>query len=83
LSFHLIGKDFNDYTQEIKELVSDYNLEEMLRLCLKQDIGAILTNYLQFLAQNQKGFQLLYSNMGFIKVVVVTDVGDVSSVITN
>jgi glycosyltransferase involved in cell wall biosynthesis len=86
-SFHLIGKDFNDaYAQKIKNLISAYNLEEMFFLYgAKQDIGAILEQAtIGILTSKSEGLPVALLEYGFHKkAVVVTDVGDVSSVITN
>jgi glycosyltransferase involved in cell wall biosynthesis len=86
-SFHLIGKDFNDaYSQKIKNLISDYNLEEIVFIYgTKQDIRAILEQAtIGILSSKSEGLPVALLEYGFNKkAVVVTDVGDVSSVIKN
>ena len=86
-SFHLIGKDFTDgYSQQIKKLINDYNLEQMVFLYdSRQDIGAILGQAtIGILTSKSEGLPVALLEYGFHKMaVIVTDVGDISLVVQN
>lgn len=86
-SFHLIGKDFNDtYSKKIKKLIIDNNLTENIYMYgTKKDIANILNqSEIAILTSKSEGLPVTLLEYGFNKKpVIVTDVGEISSIITN
>ncbi len=86
-TFHLVGKDFNDiYSQQIKDLIVASDLEKNVFLYgTKSDIENILQQAtIGVLTSQSEGLPLALLEYGWLKKpVVVTDVGEISSLITN
>jgi glycosyltransferase involved in cell wall biosynthesis len=84
-SFHLVGKDFNDgYSQKIKDLVVAYHLEKNVFLYgSKEDVSHILNqSAIAILTSQSEGLPVALLEYGWHKKpVIVTDVGEVSSLI--
>ncbi|MFV5694978.1 glycosyltransferase family 4 protein [Flavobacterium sp. LB3P122] len=84
-SFHLIGKDFYDaYSQQIKNLIVAFDLEENVFLYgSKQDVKNILDqSTIAVLASQSEGLPVALLEYGWHKKpVVVTDVGEISSLV--
>lgn len=86
-TFHLIGKDFDDsYSKKIKDLIVAFALEKNVFLYgTKQDIENILQqSTIGILTSQSEGLPVALLEYGWLKKpVVVTDVGEISSLITN
>nr|WP_315233690.1 glycosyltransferase [uncultured Flavobacterium sp.] len=86
-TFHLVGKDFNDiYSQQIKDLIVASDLEKNVFLYgTKSDIENILQQAaIGILTSQSEGLPVALLEYGRLKKpVVVTDVGEISSLITN
>lgn len=86
-SLHLVGKDFNDkHSLSIRNLIANLQLEKNIFLYgERKDVGFILSQAeIGVLGSKSEGLPLCVLEYGFAKLpVVCTDVGDVSTVITN
>lgn len=86
-TFHLVGKDFDDdYSKQIKSLIIEYHLEKNVFLYgTKQDIKNILDqSTIGILTSKSEGLPMAILEYGWHKKpVVVTNVGEFSSVIQN
>ena len=86
-SFHLVGKDFNDqYSTGIKNLIKTKDLSNNVFVYdSKQDISNILTqSEIAILTSNSEGLPLALLEYGLNKkAVVVTNVGEMPSIIKN
>ncbi|MFV8360253.1 glycosyltransferase family 4 protein [Flavobacterium sp. LS1P3] len=86
-TFHLVGKDFNDfYSQKIKDLIVSFDLEKNVFLYgTKSDIENILQQAaIGILTSQSEGLPVALLEYGQLKKpVVVTDVGEISSLIIN
>lgn len=86
-TFHLIGKDFNDeYSQQIKDLIVALNLENNVFLYgTKPDVKNILDqSTIAILTSQSEGLPVALLEYGlYKKPVVVTHVGEISSLIQN
>lgn len=86
-SFHLVGKDFNDaYSQKIKQLVVAYHLEKNVFLYgSKEDVSHILNQSdIAILTSQSEGLPVALLEYGWYrKPVVVTAVGEISSLVTH
>jgi glycosyltransferase involved in cell wall biosynthesis len=86
-TFHLIGKDFKDvYSSQIKHLISSSDLEKNVFLYgSKQDVKNILENAtIAILTSQSEGLPVALLEYGWYKKpVVVTNVGEISSIIQN
>lgn len=86
-TFHLVGKDFQDnYSKKIKKLVIDNNLSDNIYVYgTKKDIANILNqSEIAILTSKSEGLPVTLLEYGFNKKpVIVTDVGEISSIITN
>lgn len=86
-TFHLVGKDFNDvYSQKIKDLIVSFDLEKNVFLYgTKSDIENILQQaVIGILTSQSEGLPVALLEYGQSKKpVVVTDVGEISSLINN
>ncbi len=86
-TFHLVGKDFEDqYSQEIKNLIVSFELNENVFIYnSKQDIKNILSqSEIAILTSSSEGLPLALLEYGLNnKPVVVTNVGEISAIITN
>jgi glycosyltransferase involved in cell wall biosynthesis len=84
---HLVGKDFDDaYSREIKSFIIENNLEKNVFLYgTKQDIKNILNQAtIAVLTSQSEGLPMAILEYGWYKkAVVVTDVGQIASVIKN
>lgn len=84
-SFHLIGKDWNDfYSANIKMKINEYNLFQTVFLYgAKQDIGTILEQAtIGILTSQSEGLPVALLEYGkYKKPVVVTAVGEISQVV--
>lgn len=84
-TFHLIGKDFqDDYSQQIKRLILDYNLEKTVFIYgSRNDIKNILEqSTIGILTSQSEGLPVALLEYGFYeKAVVVTKVGEIPLVI--
>lgn len=85
-SFHLVGKDFNDsYSEAIKKSISDKELQETVFIYgSRNDISNILhQSDIGILTSKSEGLPVALLEYGFHKLpVVVTNVGEISSIIT-
>jgi glycosyltransferase involved in cell wall biosynthesis len=86
-SFHLVGKDFqDDYSKKIKSMISENSLEKNVFLySTKQDIKNILDqSTIAILTSQSEGLPIAILEYGlYKKPVIVTAVGEISSVIQN
>ncbi|MFV8322593.1 glycosyltransferase [Flavobacterium sp. LS2R12] len=86
-TFHLVGKDFNDvYSQKIKDLIVAFDLEKNVFLYgTKSDIENILQQAtIGILTSQSEGLPVALLEYGRLKKpVVITDVGEISSLIIN
>jgi glycosyltransferase involved in cell wall biosynthesis len=86
-TFHLIGKDFDDaYSKQIKSFIIENNLGKNVFLYgTKQDIKNILhQSTIAILTSQSEGLPIALLEYGWHKKpVVVTNVGEISSVIQN
>jgi glycosyltransferase involved in cell wall biosynthesis len=86
-TFHLVGKDLDDaYSQQIQSLIIENNLEKNVFLYgTKQDIKNILhQSTIAILTSQSEGLPMAILEYGLHKKpVVVTNVGEISSVIQN
>ena len=86
-TFHLIGKDFNDrYSAQIRHKIGEYDLEKKVFFYgSRQDVKNILQQCtIAVLSSNSEGLPLALLEYGLAKrPVVVTDVGEISSVLQN
>ena len=86
-TFHLVGKDFNDvYSQKIKDLIVSFDLEKNVFLYgTKSDIENILQQAaIGILTSQSEGLPVALLEYGRLKKpVVITDVGEISSLIIN
>ncbi len=86
-TFHLIGKDFNDYySKKIKNLINKNELKNTIFVygsC--SDIGTILNQTeIAILTSKSEGLPVALLEYGFNrKPVVVTNVGEISSIIVD
>ncbi|PJJ10985.1 glycosyltransferase involved in cell wall biosynthesis [Flavobacterium sp. 1] len=84
-TFHLVGKDFgDDYSNQIKKLIAKYGLEKNVFLYgSKQDIGNILNQTsIAILTSKSEGLPVALLEYGlYKKAVVVTDVGEIATII--
>lgn len=84
-TFHLVGKDFDDaYSKQIKELIKEYDLENNVFLYgSKQDIATILgQSEIAILTSKSEGLPVALLEYGwFKKAVVVTNVGEMSTLV--
>jgi glycosyltransferase involved in cell wall biosynthesis len=86
-TFHLVGKDFDDaYSKQIQSLIIEHHLEKNVFLYgTKQDIKNILDqSTIAILTSQSEGLPMAILEYGWHKKpVVVTNVGEISSVIQN
>lgn len=86
-TFHLVGKDFDDaYSKQIQSLIIEHHLEKNVFLYgTKQDIKNILDqSTIAILTSQSEGLPMAILEYGWHKkTVVVTNVGEISSVIQN
>lgn len=86
-TFHLVGKDFDDaYSKQIQSLIIEHHLEKNVFLYgTKQDIKNILNqSTIAILTSQSEGLPMAILEYGWHKKpVVVTNVGEISSVIQN
>jgi glycosyltransferase involved in cell wall biosynthesis len=86
-TFHLVGKDFqDDYSKQIKSFIIENNLGENVFLYgTKQDVKYILLqSAITVLTSQSEGLPVALLEYGWQKKpVVVTDVGEISSVVKN
>jgi glycosyltransferase involved in cell wall biosynthesis len=86
-TFHLVGKDFDDaYSKQIKSFIVENNLEKNVFLYgTKQDVKNILDqSTIAILTSQSEGLPMAILEYGWHKKpLVVTDVGEISSVIKN
>ena len=86
-TFHLVGKDFDDaYSRQIKSMISENSLEKNVFLYgTKQDIKNILDqSTIAILTSQSEGLPMAILEYGmYEKPIVVTNVGEISSVIQN
>ncbi len=86
-TFHLVGKDFKDeYSQKIRELILDFDLEKNVFLYgTKQDVENILEQAsICILTSESEGLPVSLLEYGlYKKPVVVTNVGEISSLVKN
>lgn len=86
-SFHLVGKDFgDDYSKSIKNEIVIKNLSKNVFVYdSKQDISNILSqSEIAILTSNSEGLPLALLEYGLNnKAVVVTNVGEIASIIKN
>jgi glycosyltransferase involved in cell wall biosynthesis len=84
-TFHLVGKDFeDDYSNKIKKLIKEYNLEKNVFLYgSKQDIENILNqSSIAILTSQSEGLPVALLEYGlYKKAVVVTSVGEIPTVV--
>jgi len=84
-TFHLVGKDFeDDYSKKIKTLILDYNLENNVFIYgSRQDVKNILEqSTIGILTSQSEGLPVALLEYGMQKkAVVVTNVGEISSLI--
>jgi glycosyltransferase involved in cell wall biosynthesis len=83
----LVGKDFNDeYSRQLKDKIMELNLEKNVFFYgSKQDVGAILEQSdIAILTSKSEGLPVSLLEYGWYKKpVVVTNVGEIPSVIRN
>ncbi|MFV8464676.1 glycosyltransferase family 4 protein [Flavobacterium sp. LB1P62] len=86
-TFHLVGKDFqDDYSNQIKAFIIENNLTKNVFLYgTKQDVKCILQqSTIAVLTSQSEGLPVALLEYGMQKKpVVVTDVGEISSVVKN
>jgi glycosyltransferase involved in cell wall biosynthesis len=86
-TFHLVGKDFQDeYSKQIQSLIIEHHLEKNVFLYgTKQDVKNILDQAtIAILTSQSEGLPMAILEYGLNKKpVVVTNVGEISSVIQN
>lgn len=86
-SFHIVGKDFNDnYSNEIKTKIKDLNLiENVFFYNSKKDIQNIISqSEICILTSQSEGLPISLLEYGLLKkAVVVTNVGEISSIVIN
>jgi glycosyltransferase involved in cell wall biosynthesis len=86
-TFHLVGKDFEDgYSNQIKKLIKEYHLGENVFLYgSKQDVSTILLQAdIGVLTSKSEGLPVAILEYGWYKkAVVVTNVGEISTIIQN
>ncbi|MFE3869491.1 glycosyltransferase [Flavobacterium sp. LS2P90] len=86
-TFHLVGKDFqDDYSKQIQSLIIEHHLEKNVFLYgTKQDMKNILDqSTIAILTSQSEGLPMAILEYGLHKKpVVVTNVGEISSVIQN
>ncbi|WP_310378249.1 glycosyltransferase family 4 protein [Flavobacterium sp.] len=86
-SFHLVGKDFDDeYSNKIRKLIFEFQLENTIFIYgSKQDVGNILSqSTIAILTSQSEGLPVALLEYGsHIKPVVVTDVGEIPTLIEN
>jgi glycosyltransferase involved in cell wall biosynthesis len=86
-SFHLVGKDFeDDYSDQIKKLILELNLEKSIFIYgTKEDINSILEqSTIAILTSQSEGLPVALLEYGrHKKPVVVTNVGEIPSLIQN
>jgi glycosyltransferase involved in cell wall biosynthesis len=86
-TFHLVGKDFQDaYSKQIKSSIVENNLEKNVFLYgTKQDVKNILDqSTIAILTSQSEGLPMAILEYGWHKKpIVVTNVGEISSVIEN
>jgi glycosyltransferase involved in cell wall biosynthesis len=84
-TFHLVGKDFDDdYAFQIKKLIATYGLENNVFLYgSKQDIENILNQAaIAILTSQSEGLPVALLEYGlYQKAVVVTDVGEIPTIV--
>lgn len=84
-SFHLVGKDFqDDYSRQLNEKIAELNLEKTVFIYgSKKDIDFILNqSSIAILTSQSEGLPVSLLEYGMQKMpVVVTDVGEISSLI--
>jgi glycosyltransferase involved in cell wall biosynthesis len=86
-TFHLVGKDFQDcYSKQIQSLIIEHHLEKNVFLYgTRQDIKNILDqSTIGILTSQSEGLPMAILEYGWHKKpIVVTNVGEISSVIKN
>jgi glycosyltransferase involved in cell wall biosynthesis len=86
-TFHLVGKDFqDDYSKQLKSVITEHHLGKNVFLYgTKQDIKNILDqSTIAILTSQSEGLPMAILEYGMSKKpVVVTNVGEISSVIQN
>jgi glycosyltransferase involved in cell wall biosynthesis len=86
-TFHLVGKDFeDDYANQIKQLIKEYELEENVFLYgSKQDIENLLNqSAIAILTSKSEGLPVALLEYGlYKKAVVVTHVGEIPMIVKN
>jgi glycosyltransferase involved in cell wall biosynthesis len=86
-TFHLVGKDFqDDYSKQIQSLIIEHHLEKNVFLYgTKQDVKNILDqSTIAILTSQSEGLPMAILEYGWYKkAVVVTNVGEISSVVQN
>lgn len=86
-TFHLVGKDFeDDYSSQIKKLILEFQLEKTIFIYgSRQDIGNILEqSAIAILTSQSEGLPVALLEYGSRKkAVVVTEVGEIPTLIEN
>jgi glycosyltransferase involved in cell wall biosynthesis len=86
-TFHLVGKDFqDDYSKQIKSFIIENNLEKNVFIYgTKQDVHYILQQAtIAILTSQSEGLPVALLEYGWQKKpVIVTNVGEISSVVEN
>lgn len=86
-SFHLVGKDFEDhYSSQIKKLILGFQLENTIFIYgSRQDVGNIIDqSTIAILTSQSEGLPVALLEYGkHKKAVVVTDVGELPTLIEN
>ena len=86
-TFHLVGKDFeDDYSEKIKSLITSYGLEKNTFLYgSRKDVKNILEQTsIGLLTSQSEGLPVSLLEYGlFSKPVVVTNVGEISTLVVN
>jgi len=87
ITFHLVGKDFNDsYSIAIKQFIQSNNLSSNVFVYgTREDIYSLLNQAtIGVLSSSSEGLPVALLEYGFCKLPVIsTDVGDISKVITH
>lgn len=85
-SFHLVGKDFEDsYSDTIRKSITEQGLQQTVFMYgSRQDVSSILKqSTIGVLTSKSEGLPVALLEYGFHKLpVVVTNVGEISSIIT-
>lgn len=86
-TFHLVGKDFeDDYSKQIRRLILEFQLENTIFIYgSKQDVGNIIDqSTIAILTSKSEGLPVTLLEYGnHKKPVIVTDVGEIPTLIEN